>query len=343
MADAILAARDLSVRFPARRKSMFAERRWVRAVDGVNLEVVPGETLGIVGESGCGKTTLGRALVLLNRPTEGGIEFAGSELTRLSGRALRAARHGLQMIFQDPYASLDPRQPVEAIVGEPLRIAGVPAVRRRPRVAELLDLVGLGAEAMGRLPREFSGGQRQRIGIARALAADPRLIVCDEPLSALDVSVQAQIVNLLLRLQRELSLTYVFISHDLAVVRQIADRVAVMYLGTIVELASTESLFTAPRHPYTVALLSAVPTLAVEGDVAPAPVLVAGDPPSPVDLPTGCRFHTRCWLRDKLGNPDICTSQSPALTGEAGHQSACHFAGDTASHAASLLQWGRAS
>jgi oligopeptide transport system ATP-binding protein len=335
---AILAASNLTVWFPARRESAFAERRWVRAVDGVSLVVLPGETLGIVGESGCGKTTLGRALVLLNRPTSGTVEFADRELTALRGGALRAARRRLQMIFQDPYASLDPRQVVEAIVGEPLRIAGIAVAKRRRRVAELLDMVGLGAESLRRLPREFSGGQRQRIGIARALAADPQLIICDEPLSALDVSVQAQIVNLLLRLQRELSLTYVFISHDLAVVRQIANRVAVMYLGTIVELAQTEQLFRAPRHPYSVALLSAVPTLATAGDAGPAPVLLSGDPPSPVHLPTGCRFHTRCWLREKLGNPAICAEQSPILAGEEAHRAACHFADKTAMHAAPLLR-----
>ena len=341
--NAILAARDLSVWFSARRPSVFAKRRWVRAVDGISLTVMAGETLGIVGESGCGKTTLGRTLVLLTRPTSGHVEFAGRELTALSSRTLRAARRRLQMIFQDPYASLDPRQAVEAIVGEPLRIVGIAAAKRRQRVAELLDLVGLGAETMRRLPREFSGGQRQRIGIARALAADPQLIICDEPLSALDVSVQAQIVNLLLRLQRELSLTYVYISHDLAVVRQIADRVAVMYLGTIVELAQTEQLFRAPRHPYSVALLSAVPTLATEGDTDPTPVLLSGDPPSPVNLPTGCRFHTRCWLREKLGNPAICAEQPPALAGDTMHQAACHFADETAAHAAPLLRPERAS
>jgi oligopeptide/dipeptide ABC transporter ATP-binding protein len=341
--DAILAARNLSVWFPARRQSVFSKRRWVRAVDGISLAVLPGETLGVVGESGCGKTTLGRALVLLNRPTEGTVEFAGRELTSLSGRALRAARRRLQMIFQDPYASLDPRQAVEVIVGEPLRIAGIATAKRRQRVAELLDLVGLGAETMQRLPREFSGGQRQRIGIARALAADPRLIICDEPLSALDVSVQAQIVNLLLRLQRELSLTYVFISHDLAVVRQIANRVVVMYLGTIVELAQTEQLFRAPRHPYSVALLSAVPTLATEGDAGPAPLLISGDPPSPLNVPTGCRFHPRCWLREKLGNPAICAEQPPALAGQTDHRAACHFADETAAQATPLLRLQRAS
>jgi oligopeptide transport system ATP-binding protein len=340
---AILEARDLSVWFPARRRRIFGKRQWVRAVDGVNLAVVPGETLAIVGESGCGKTTLGRALVMLTRPTRGAVAFAGRELTSLRGKALRAARRRLQMIFQDPYGSLDPRQPVEAIVGEPLRIAGVGAAKRRLRVTQLLDLVGLGAETMRRLPREFSGGQRQRIGIARALAADPRLIICDEPLSALDVSVQAQIVNLLLRLQRELSLTYVFISHDLAVVRQIADRVAVMYLGAVVELAGSEALFEAPRHPYTVALLSAVPTLAMHGDAARVPVLLSGDPPSPVQLPSGCRFHTRCWLREQLDSPAICAAESPRLADEGGHQAACHFAAETATQAARLPQMGRAS
>jgi oligopeptide/dipeptide ABC transporter ATP-binding protein len=335
MADAapLLEARDLGVRFAARRG--FGRRPdWVRAVDGVNLSVMPGETLAVVGESGCGKTTLGRALVMLQRPTEGTVAFAGIELTRLSGRALREARRHLQIVFQDPYASLDPRQKVAAIVGEPLVIRGVAAAARRRRVDELLDLVGLGAEAARRLPREFSGGQRQRIGIARALAAEPRLIVCDEPLSALDVSIQAQIVNLLLRLQRQLGLTYVFISHDLAVVSQIATRVAVMYLGSLVELATTAALFAEPRHPYTVALLSAVPTLATRDTPAEDPILLSGDPPSPVRLPAGCRFHTRCWLREALGNPAICATTAPPLAGEGGHSTACHFAAETARHAA---------
>jgi oligopeptide/dipeptide ABC transporter ATP-binding protein len=332
-AGPLLEARDLGVRFAARRG--FGRRPdWVRAVDGVNLSVMPGETLAVVGESGCGKTTLGRALVMLQRPTAGTVAFAGVELTRLSGRALRAARRHLQIVFQDPYASLDPRQKVAAIVGEPLLIRGVAAATRKQRVDELLDLVGLGTEVARRLPREFSGGQRQRIGIARALAAEPRLIVCDEPLSALDVSIQAQIVNLLLRLQRQLGLTYVFISHDLAVVSQIATRVAVMYLGSLVELAATAALFAAPRHPYTVALLSAVPTLATRATPAQEPILLAGDPPSPVRLPSGCRFHTRCWLREALGNPAICATAAPPLAGENGHSAACHFAAETARHAA---------
>jgi oligopeptide transport system ATP-binding protein len=323
----LLEARDLSVWFPARRR-MFQPRQWVRAVDGISLAVTRGETLAIVGESGCGKSTLGRALVMLERPTKGSVRFEGQDLTRLDKSELRDARRPMQMVFQDPYASLDPRQRVEAIIGEPLRIRGVEPAARRRRVRELLDIVGLGAEAMSRLPREFSGGQRQRIGIARALAVEPSLIVCDEPLSALDVSIQAQIVNLLLRLQRQLGLTYVFISHDLAVVRQMATRVAVIYLGGIVELAETSVLFSEARHPYTVALLSAVPTLATRGAPQASPVLVTGDPPSPVHVPSGCRFHTRCWLRERLGGPEICASEAPPLAGEGGHLTACHFAAE---------------
>ena len=332
----LLAARDLRVWFPARRRP-FRQREWVRAVDGISLEVTLGETLGVVGESGCGKTTFGRASVMLQRPTGGEVEFAGVELTRLSGRRLREARRYLQMVFQDPYASLDPRQRVEVIVGEPLLICGIDGATRRRRVAELLDLVGLGPEVASRLPREFSGGQRQRIGIARALAAEPKLIVCDEPLSALDVSIQAQIVNLLLRLQQQLGLTYIFISHDLAVVRQLATRVAVMYLGTVVELAETGALFKAPRHPYTVALLAAVPTLAKHEAAPHGPPLVAGDPPSPVHLPSGCRFHTRCWLRARLGNPAICAAEAPLLAGPEGHGAACHFSAEVMNHVGEML------
>ena len=331
-APPLLEVRDLRVWFPARRRA-FARRQWIRAVDGVSLQVMRGETLALVGESGCGKTSLGRALVMLRRPTSGSVSFAGIDLTGLKGRALRDMRRQMQMVFQDPYASLDPRQRVDALVGEPLLIRGVDAATRRRRVAELLELVGLGAETAGHLPRAFSGGQRQRIGIARALAAEPTLIVCDEPLSALDVSVQAQIVNLLVRLQRQLGLTYVFISHDLAVVRQLATRVAVMYLGLIVEMGETAALFASPRHPYTVALLAAVPTLAIGGVAQRRSTLLTGDPPSPVNLPAGCRFHTRCWLRERLDRPAICANESPRLAWANGHASACHFAADVADHA----------
>jgi oligopeptide/dipeptide ABC transporter ATP-binding protein len=319
MSEILLEARDIEVRFNA-----------VRAVDGVSLTVAPGETLAIVGESGCGKTTLGRSLALLQRPTSGKVTFNGAELTALSDRQLRKARRQLQMVFQDPYASLDPRQRVGEIVGEPLLIAGVDRATRQKRVAELLDMVGLGADMAQRLPREFSGGQRQRIGIARALACEPKLIICDEPLSALDVSIQAQIVNLLIDLQRRLRLTYVFISHDLAVVRQMASRVAVMYLGRIVEIAETEQLFSAPRHPYTVALLSSVPTLGSGPSPVAEEFLLAGDPPSPSRVPGGCRFHTRCWLSGKLGHPESCATQIPVSSGEDGHLAACHFSDEIA-------------
>jgi oligopeptide/dipeptide ABC transporter ATP-binding protein len=335
----LLQAHDLSVWFPTRR-GIGEERRWIRAVDRVSLGVKQGETLGIVGESGCGKTTLGRALVMLHRPTAGSVEFAGHDLTKLRGKALRAVRRHLQMVFQDPYASLDPRQKVKAIVEEPLLIAGIDAATRSRRVGDLLDLVGLGAEAAERLPREFSGGQRQRIGIARALAAEPKLVICDEPLSALDVSVQAQIVNLLIQLQRQLGLTYVFISHDLAVVRQIADRIAVMYLGSIAEIAQREQLFKAPRHPYTVALLSAVPTLSKTGKSGLSPILLFGDPPSPVRVPAGCCFHSRCWLRECLGRPAVCSTEIPVLSGGEDHRVACHFPAETPAHAASFLPRG---
>ena len=333
---ALLKIRDLRVSFSIGSK-FFGRGRNVRAVDGIDLDVTAGETLAIVGESGCGKTTLGRTIAMLQRPSSGSVEFMGVRLERLRSKDLRDARRSMQMIFQDPNASLDPRQSVEAIVTEPLLIAGASTALRKQRAAELLDVVGLGAEAGMRLPRAFSGGQRQRIGIARALAASPKLIICDEPLSALDVSIQAQIVNLLVDLQRRFGLTYIFISHDLAVVRQMASRIAVMYLGTVVELADAERLFAAPRHPYTVALLSAVPTLGGPVHSAMEPLLASGDPPSPLNMPRGCRFHPRCWLRKKLGDPAICTSQEPRLVATDTHQAACHFADETAAHAAAPL------
>lgn len=325
----LLSARDVRVQF-ATGGGLLSRPKTVRAVDGVSFDLDVGETLAIVGESGCGKTTLGRTLTMLQRPTSGSIEFDGAQLEQLRGSRLRDARRSMQMVFQDPMASLNPRQKIADIVGEPMLVAGVDAGRRAARVAELLELVGLGAAAARRLPRAFSGGQRQRIGIARALAADPKLIICDEPLSALDVSIQAQVVNLLVDLQRRLGLTYIFISHDLAVVRQMASRVAVMYLGTIVEQADVESIFTRPRHPYTVALLSAVPVLSTQALARPKPLLVAGDPPSPVNMPSGCRFHPRCWLRQRLGNPEVCATRHPLMDGAGSHRAACHFAEEAA-------------
>ena len=296
----------------------------VRAVDEVSLEVFPGETLGLVGESGCGKSTLGRTVLRLLEPTAGRIVFEGREITRLPGPQLRPFRRHMQMIFQDPYASLNPRLTVGATLSEPLEVHRLAATRREreERVAELLGKVGLPADSARRYPHEFSGGQRQRIGIARALAVRPRFIVADEPISALDVSIQAQIVNLLQDLQQAEALTYLFISHDLKIVQHICDRVAVMYLGKIVELAAAAEIYRAPAHPYTQALLSAVPT--------PDPtrkrqrILLEGDVPSPLAPPPGCPFHPRCPVKDK---PAACFAERPALRElRPGHRVACHVA-----------------
>jgi len=314
LGDVILETRDLHVIFGT----------GVRAVDGINLKVYRGETLGVVGESGCGKSTLGRTMCMLEAPTSGSVVLNGLPISEMKRHDLRKARKSLQMVFQDPYSSLDPRQRAGEIIGEPLILAGADKNQRQLRVNELLDLVSIGTSGYSRFPREFSGGQRQRIGIARSLAAEPEIIICDEPVSALDVSVQAQIVNLLVSLQRKLKLTYVFISHDLAVVRQMADRVAVMYLGRIVELADADKIFAAPRHPYTAALLSAVPTMPTSSSKS-KPIPLPGDPPSPIKLPLGCRFQDRCWLRRKLGSPNVCSAVDPMLTGATSHQSACHF------------------
>ncbi|HEX5466195.1 MAG TPA: ABC transporter ATP-binding protein [Candidatus Limnocylindrales bacterium] len=300
----------------------------VQAVDGVSFDLGRGETLGLVGESGCGKSTTGRALIRLYRPTAGRIVFDGTDLTALEGTPLRRMRRRMQMIFQDPYASLNPRMTVAGIVGEPLEVHAMGARRERAaRVRELLETVGINPAYGERYPHEFSGGQRQRVGVARALALNPDLIVADEPISALDVSIQAQIINLLERLQGQFGLTYLFIAHDLSVVRHISDRIAVMYLGRIVELASSRELNTHPLHPYTVALLSAIPIPdpAIEG--RRRRIILKGDVPSPIDPPSGCRFHTRCWLRERLGNPARCVEDDPALrTLASGHEVACHFA-----------------
>jgi oligopeptide transport system ATP-binding protein len=297
----------------------------VQAVDGVSLEVRRGETLGLVGETGCGKSTLGRCLTRLYDLTAGRVEFDGHDISALSRRQMRPYRRRLQLIFQDPYGSLNPRRRVGSIIGDPFAIHDVAEGRERMRqVQELMELVGLNAEHYNRFPSEFSGGQRQRIGIARALALRPELVICDEPVSALDVSIQAQIVNLLADLQSELGLTYVFIAHDLSVVRHVSDRIAVMYLGKIVEIADAKTLFERPRHPYTAALLSALPV--PDPDVADARrrILLSGDVPSPVDPPSGCRFHPRCpKAREE------CSVREPVLEARSGdssrHRTACHF------------------
>jgi oligopeptide transport system ATP-binding protein len=325
---ALLRVEDLKVYFPI-TEGIVIERHVgdVQAVDGVSFELRRGETLGLVGESGCGKSTTGRAIVRLYRPTAGSIVFDGVDITRLEGEKLRLMRRRMQMIFQDPYASLNPRMNVSGIVGEPLEIHGTGSRRERTeRVRELLATVGLNPDFGERYPHEFSGGQRQRIGVARALALNPDLIIADEPISALDVSIQAQIINLLERLQGSFGLTYLFVAHDLSVVRHISDRIAVMYLGRIVELAPSLELNTSPLHPYTVALLSAIPIPDPAVEVRRRRIILKGDVPNPAAPPKGCRFHTRCWLREKLGNPARCVEEDPALRViESGHAVACHF------------------
>ena len=287
--DVLVRLRDLQVHFPAKGAV-------VRAVDGVDLDIRRGETLGLVGESGCGKSTLGNALLRLVEPTGGTVHLDGTEVTGLGSRELRALRRGAVLVFQDPYASRDPRRSIGDTVAEPLRVHGLHpgAGPRRARVAELLELVGLPAEAAQRYPHEFSGGQRQRVGIARALAGEPDLLVADEAVASLDVSIQAQVMNLLRGLQRELGLTMLFISHDLAAVRHVSDRIAVMYLGRVVEVADAHALTSDPQHPYSQALLSAVPRPDPVAERAREPILLSGDVPSPTDVPSGCRYRTRC-------------------------------------------------
>jgi oligopeptide/dipeptide ABC transporter ATP-binding protein len=316
----LLKVEGLTKHFAGRPSLFGRDRPVLRAVDGVDLEVRQGETLGIVGESGCGKSTMGRLLVRLLDATGGKVEFDGVDLLSLRGRTLTAVRRDFGMVFQDPWASLDPRMTVRDIIAEPLDIhRAATGAERRQRVAELLEVVGLPASAADKHPHQFSGGQRQRIGIARALSLKPRFVVLDEAVSALDVSVQAQILHLLGDLQAEFGLTYLFISHNLAVVRNVADRVAVMYLGRIVESGPTQALFETPRHPYTQALLSAIPV--PDPERPRRRVMLKGDVPSALAPPAGCRFHTRCPMVQ-----DICRTTPPVVTVGPGHTAACHFA-----------------
>jgi len=322
---ALLEIRDLKKHYPVRAGVFRRSSQSVKAVDGVTLAIEPGETLGLVGESGCGKTTLGRCVVRLIEPTAGSIVFEGRELTTLAAPALRETRRKMQIIFQDPYASLNPRMRIGDIVGEGLAIHDIArGPERRGRVKELLARVGLRAEYYGRYPHEFSGGQRQRIGVARALAVNPKFIVADEAVSALDVSIQVQILNMLLDLQREFGLTYLFISHDLRVVEHVSDRVAVMYLGKVVEIAPAVKLYKDARHPYTKALMSAAPDPTRKRER----MVLQGDVPSPIDPPSGCRFHPRCPFAEKR-----CAEQEPALVFDGTHGIACHVFGPSASTA----------
>jgi oligopeptide transport system ATP-binding protein len=325
--EVVLKAEDLMKYYPIKAGVLRHTVGHVKAVDGVSFELHRGETLGVVGESGCGKSSLGRLLMRLEEPTGGKLTFDGVDVYSQRGAAMRRLRRDIQIVFQDPYTSLNPRKTVGDIVGEPFEIHpdAVPRGGRRRRVQELLDLVGLNPEHINRYPHQFSGGQRQRIGIARGVALNPKVLICDEPVSALDVSVQAQVVNLLEKLQRELGLAYVFIAHDLSVVRHISDRVGVMYLGSLVEIGDEDQIYSRPTHPYTQALLSAVPVPDPTLRNSRRQIKLSGDVPSPANPPTGCRFHTRCFK----AQPN-CSTEVPLLVprpdGVASHDSACHYA-----------------
>ena len=328
LGEPLLQVRGLKKHFPIVGGLLKRQIGTVYAVDGVDFDVRAGEIFSLVGESGCGKTTLGRSVLRLIEPTAGKITFSGRDITDISQDELRPLRRKMQIIFQDPFGSLNPRMPVSDIIGEGLLAQGMKDRKTRDKkVEDSLEIVGLRREYTRRYPHEFSGGQRQRIGIARALALGPDIVVCDEPVSALDVSIQSQVLNLLLDLRRDLNLTYIFISHNLSVVQYFSDRVGVMYLGRIAELGTVEQLYRDPRHPYTVALLSAIPN--ADPRRRKKRLVLKGDVPSPAAPPSGCRFHTRCWLREKLGNPEICSTEEPALRDfGAGHETACHFAED---------------
>ncbi|MFI6254972.1 ABC transporter ATP-binding protein [Micromonospora zamorensis] len=326
MSENILEVRDLVKHYPVTQGVVFKKTvGQVKAVDGVSFGLRAGETLGVVGESGCGKSTLARVLMNLEKPTAGSVIYKGQDTAKLSGGALRRLRRQIQLVMQDPYTSLNPRMTVGDLLGEPFEIHPevAPKGSRRAKVRELLDLVGLNPEHINRYPHQFSGGQRQRIGIARALALRPEIIVCDEPVSALDVSIQAQVMNLLEQLQGEFGLSYVFIAHDLSVVRHLSDRVAVMYLGKIVEIGTEDEIYERPTHPYTQALLSAVPVPDPTQRNNKTIIRLTGDVPSPISPPSGCRFRTRCWKAQ-----DVCAEQVPLLEirRDSDHPSACHFA-----------------
>jgi oligopeptide transport system ATP-binding protein len=324
--ESILQVQNLVKHYPVTQGILFKKTiGQVRAVDGVSLDLKSGETLGVVGESGCGKSTLARVLMNLEKPTGGSVKYRGKEIFGLRGAELKAMRRQIQLVMQDPYTSLNPRMTVGDLIGEPFEIHTevAPKGDRRKKVQDLLDVVGLNPEHINRYPHQFSGGQRQRIGIARALALRPEIIVCDEPVSALDVSIQAQVMNLLGQLQAEFGLAYIFIAHDLSVVRHLSDRVSVMYLGKIVETGTEDQIYERPTHPYTQALLSAVPVPDPMVRQTKQIIRLVGDVPSPVNPPSGCRFRTRCWKAQ-----DVCAEKEPELVvrEEAGHPSACHFA-----------------